>query len=262
MRILAFGNSHVGAWREAWEGLYAEFPDIEMDFFSLPEKIHARYRLRATGLFAPRRNVTPAERERVAGINGRVECDLSAYDHAVWIGVAWHPERAAELAALGDPYPVGDAGAGRPAYGAGFVTAALAQAAEGVAEAWVAVPALRYRPIVFGRPVYAETCLASGHRLYAPWRGAQAHTAALQVFLDSYRAELVRAAAARGFGFLAPPADLSAPTGLTRPACLAAGGGAVDPAAPDARGDHSHMNALYGRRCIAHLLAEGLGLPL
>lgn len=257
MRILVFGNSHVAAWREAWEGLAAEFPEVEIDFFSLPEKIHARYRLRATGLFAPRRNVSQAERDRVGEINGRVDCDLSAYDRAVWIGVAWQPERGAELAALGDPYPVwGD----RAAYSDGFVAAALTEAAVALAEGWSPDPAARFRPIVFGRPIYAETCLASSHRLYAPWCRAQHHPQAVQAVMAAWRAELARAALARGVTFLAPPEDLSVPTGLTRAACLAAGGGAVDPAAPEARGDHSHMNPLYGRRCIAHLLAEGLGI--
>lgn len=257
MRIIAFGNSHVAAWREAWEGLAAELPAIGIDFFSLPEKIHARYRLRATGLFAPRRNVSQAERDRVAEINGRIDCDLSAYDHAVWIGVAWQPERAAELAALGDPYPVeGD----RAAYSGGFTAAALSEAALAVAGDWSPDPAGRFNPIVFGRPIYAETCLASSHRNYAPWRAAQHHPQAVQAVMAAYRVELARAALARGVTFLAPPDDLSAPTGLTRAACLAAGGGTVDPAAPEARGDHSHMNPLYGRRCIAHLLAEGLGI--
>lgn len=267
MRILAFGNSHVGAWRDAWAALSPEragLPPVEMDFFALPERIHARYRLRGNGQFTPRHGVTAAERARVQQINGRESCDLSGYDHAVWVGAAWMPEHALALAAAGDPYPL-DSGTGRPALGSGFLAAALHEAATDAVAGWGAghalPPAAPCAPLIYGRPVYAETCLGSLHPNYAPWRDAAPWPRASRMILAAYAAALGRAAAAQGLRFLSQPDDLLTASGATPAAFLAAGGGLVDPAAPAARGDHSHMNAAFGQRCIAHLLQTCLSAP-
>lgn len=250
MRVLVIGNSHVAAWREAWTGMGRGQPDVEIDFFAVPEKIHARYRLLASGEFRPRRVVTAEERARVTAMNGRVSCHLAGYDHAVWAGFGWRPEHAAEMAASGDPYPLAGE---RAALATGFVTAAFAEAAAAVVGAWPVV-ADGSRPILFGRPVCAATCHQSTHPSYAPWRAAAPFPQATQACLAAYRTALATAAAARGIRLLLPPDDLSDGTGLTDPRYLAAGGGIVDPAAPQVRGDHMHMNADYGRRCLLFAL--------
>ena len=223
----------------------------------MPEELHARYRLRATGLFAPRHVVTEEERARARELNGgRDQVDLAGYDLAVRVGAAWLPERAAELAALGDPFRVDG---GRMAYGSGFLEAALDEAAEAVVAGWGIDPNLKRRPVIYGRPVYAETCLASQHRLYAPWRAAAGQPAVAAAFLAMWRRRLERVAAAHGLRFLAPPDGLGCNWGPTRAEFLAQGGGVVDAAAADARGDHSHMNAAYGRAVIGHFLRQVTG---
>lgn len=256
MRILGFGNSHVFAWQSAWEAMRPDMAGVEIDFFALPQGIFRRYRMRANGQFVPRRSVTAEERRRVATINGREACDLSAYDRAVWIGADWLPDHALALAAAGDPHPLAT-GPDRPALGAGFVQAALAEAAVGAMADWVADPALPHCPLVFGRPVYAETCLASMHALYAPWRDSAPFAAAARALLEAHVQSLTQAASARGLAFVAPPFDVLSGV-ATRAEFLAEGGGVVDPAARGQRGDHSHMNARYGRACIGRLLEHGL----
>ena len=37
MNLIIFGNSHVGAWREAWPTLAPDYPDINVTFFGIPE---------------------------------------------------------------------------------------------------------------------------------------------------------------------------------------------------------------------------------
>lgn len=256
MRILVFGNSHVAAWSGGWDAVVSERSvpaSVGMEFFALPERIHARYRLRGNGRFTPRHGVTEAERARVQQINGRESCDLSAYDLAVWVGAAWMPERALALAAAGDPYPL-DSGGARPALGAGFLDAALAEAAADVVAGWGDVPALPRLPVIFGRPVYAETCLGSLHANYAPWRAAAPYPQAARMVLAAYAKAVGQAASAKGLTFLSQPDDLLTAAAATPSMLLADGGGVIDPAAPAARGDHSHMNAAFGRRCILHLV--------
>lgn len=282
MRVLVFGNSHVGAWRDAWDGAgqggagqggvgqggvgIDGAEGVEMAFFAVPEKLHARYRLRGKGIFAPRHVVTEEERARARALNGgRDQVDLASYDVAVHVGVAWFPERAAELAALGDPFGVefGDefgvgfgVGGGRAAYGAGFLDAALDEAAGAVVAGWGIDPNLKRRPFIYGRPVYAETCIASQHRLYAPWRAAAGQPVVAAAFLAMWRARLERVASAQGVRFVAPPAGLGRDWGPTRAEYLVQGGGVVVAGAADARGDHSHMNAAYGRAAIGHFLRQ------
>jgi hypothetical protein len=256
MRIMVYGNSHVMAWREAWAGMAAEVPGVEMVFFSLPEKIRQRYRFRATGLFAPRRSVTPDELERVGAMNeGQTSCAPGAADVAVCVGAAWYPERAMGFAALGDPPDAALASGGRMAFGPGVVQAALDEASAAALGEWQIGAGRARRPIVFGRPVYAVTCLQATHRLYAPWVAAAAYPEAAAWFAQAHRDRLVAHAAEKGVDFMAPPAALHGELGLTRAEFLAEGGGIVDLQNAALRGDHSHMNAAYGRACIQQLLA-------
>jgi hypothetical protein len=257
MRVLVFGNSHVAAWQAAWEVWTVGRPPLELTFFSLPERIFQRYRFRASGLFAARRSVTAEELDRVRAINGgTVDCLPAGADMAVCVGLPWAPERAVTFAALGDAPEGGGSGGGagqRALFSAGLVQAALEEASAEVVGGWPVPPRMPGRMVVFGRPVYAETCLRSTHRLYAPWREAAVWPEAAGWFLAAYRDCLVARAAAAGIDFLPPPVALSGVGGLTRAAYLAQGGGVVDPADPGARGDHSHMNADFGRACIEHL---------
>lgn len=255
MQVLVYGNSHVGAWRDAWAGMAAEVPGVEMTFFSLPEKIRQRYRFRANGLFAPRRSVTPDELARVGAMNeGRTSAEPSAADVAVFVGAAWYPERAMGFAALGDPPDGRGPCGGRMAFGPGFVRAALDERFAAALGEWQIGAGRTRRPIVFGRPVYAETCLRATHRLYAPWAAAAAYPEAAAWFAQAHREGLVAHAAEKGVDFIAPPAELHGDFGLTRAEFLAQGGGVVDPQHPSLRGDHSHMNAAYGRVCIRQFL--------
>jgi hypothetical protein len=253
MRILVFGNSHVGAWKDGWDLIASEYPGYILTFFGVPEKIHARYRLRANGRFSPRPNVTEQELARVDGINGATDCRLTDHDLSVWVGLDWHPSVPLGMAALGDP-PQPDWTGTRPAYGPGFVDAAIDQACQSVMEDWSATKEMTLRPFAFARPPYAETCRESLHPLYAPWRASAAYPEATEWFLSVYQSRLKHMAGLRGLTVLFPPTDTLAPGCATRAEYLAIGGGVVDPADPGARGDHSHMNAAYGARCIRHLM--------
>lgn len=254
-RVRVFGNSHVLAWREGWAQVAAQWPDVAMTFFALPDKVHSRYLLRGSLDFAPRRTVTPEERARAVAINGCEAVTLAGHDLAVWVGLPWQPEAALALAQAGDPYPLAGA---RPALGPGFVAAALDEAADAVLAAWKAetIPAGPPRPVLFGRPVYAVTCRGSGHALYAPWRDTQAHGAAAMALLAAHRDRLSARAAALGLDFAVQPFDTLDDAGATQADWLAEGGGMVDPADSAARGDHSHMNAGFGARCIAAVLGR------
>lgn len=262
-RVLVYGNSHVAAWQAAWEGWTEARPALDMAFFSLPERIFQRYRFRASGRFAARRSVTAEELDRVRAINaGQVECRPADADIAVCVGLSWAPERAMGFAAMGDAPggAVGGAPAGgggdRALFSAGFVEAAFAEACDAVCAEWPVPPRMAGRTVVFGRPIFAETCLRSSHPLYAPWRDAAAFPEAARRFLACYADRLAVRARQVGVDFIGPPPDVAGEGGLTRAGFLAAGGGVVHPDAPDARGDHSHMNSAYGRACIRHLLAH------
>lgn len=257
MRILVYGNSHVFAWREGWAALKHEVPGVEMAFFGLPERIYQRYRWKGSGLFGPRRSVTPDELDRVGRINqGRTQCEPGGADVAVGVGAVWYPERAMGFAALGDAPDAGFAGNGRMVFGPGFVGSALEEISGAAFSAWQMGAGRVRRPIVFGRPVYATTCLQSRHRLYAPWAAAVAYPEAAAWFARAHRDRLVAYAAERGVDFIAPPEAVQGDLGLTRAEFLAEGGGVVGPHNPAARGDHSHMNAAYGQACIRQLLAQ------
>ncbi|NBE06463.1 hypothetical protein [Paragemmobacter ruber] len=261
-RVLVYGNSHVAAWQAAWEGWTEGRPALEMAFFSLPERIFQRYRFRASGRFAARRSVTAEELDRVRAINaGQVECHPADADVAVCVGLSWAPERAMGFAALGDAPGMGPAvrDGARALFSAGFVEAAFAEACAETCAAWPLPPRMAGRTVVFGRPIYAETCLRSTHPLYAPWRDAAACPEAARAFLMRYADRLAVRAREAGVAFIAPPPDVAGAGALTRAGYLAAGGGGVNPDAPGARGDHSHMNAAYGRACIRHLLAHLAG---
>ena len=79
MNLIIFGNSHVGAWHEAWHTLAPDYPDINVTFFGIPEMIHRRYRIQDTGLFSVLK-ISDDECKRVVDINGFVQVHLIDYD--------------------------------------------------------------------------------------------------------------------------------------------------------------------------------------
>ena len=102
MNLIIFGNSHVGAWREAWPTLAPDYPDVSVTFFGIPEMIHRRYRIQDTGEFSALK-ISDDERKRVVDINGFDQVQLEDYDRHLWVGMNWKPESATRTRSRAHP---------------------------------------------------------------------------------------------------------------------------------------------------------------
>lgn len=253
MKLAVFGNSHVGAWQTAWPEIAPQFPDVDVSFFGVPEMIHRGFRISDDGMFAAP-NLSKESEERLLGINKKCQLDLSEFDQHVWVGTKWSPEVAISMAITGD---IEDAQASenvRTLYSIPFLDKCMAKAVDGIFSSSNVNLNSAIKPTLFGRPIYAKTCQNSLHHLYEAWRQTKDLEYQRALFLDRY-VHLIRERFAKDqHQFLAPPRDLWGHSGATDEAYLAAGGGVVNPKKPNARGDHSHMNASYGARCMKDYL--------
>ena len=252
-RIAIFGNSHVGAWRDAWQEMADANPGVEITFFSVPQKIHSRFRIMKTGQFAAWK-ISENECSRLIEINGRDHLQLEEFDRHLWVGANWEPEYAVMVAASGDFEGLETDTGSRPAYSKPFLNAIFERkAAEVLASSKVDLDH-KIRPDLHGRPIYAETCQSSLHRLYDAWRLTAEMGKARIAFLDYYELVITRYFAKRGINFLPPPHNLRSDTGATNPKYLAFGGGLESLKQPEHRGDFSHMNKTYGAACLQRYL--------
>ena len=253
MNLIIFGNSHVGAWREAWPTLAPDYPDINVTFFGIPEMIHRRYRIQDTGVFSALK-ISDDERKRVVDINGFDKVQLKDYDRHLWVGMNWKPESAVMITAFGDPDTIEDASTGRPAYSTPFLKAIFElQAANILRDSKVNLDG-SIRPDMHPRPIYAEECQSSLHPLYGVWRETANIGSARSAILGCYEEIVVDYFSKHGLKFVLIPKSLSSRSGATKSKYLSVGGGIASLKTPASRGDFSHMNAEYGRVCLKNYL--------
>lgn len=252
-RIAIFGNSHVGAWRDAWPEMAIANPGIEITFFGVPEKIHTRFRVMKTGQFAAWR-ISELERARLIEINGRDHLQLEEYDRHLWVGTKWEPEYAVMVADSGDFDGMENETSSRPAYSIPFLNAIFElKAGDMLVNSKINFDS-EILPDLYGRPIYAETCQSSHHRLYHAWRLTADRGPARVAFLNHYEEVITQYFAKKGLNFFVPPQSLRSDTGATNSEYLASGRGLASLKKPEHRGDFSHMNKAYGAACLQRYL--------
>lgn len=249
IRVIVFGNSHVGAWQAAWPEILSSWPNVEVTFFGVPDQIHRRYKIDSDGKFNIE-NASEKDRERVSRINGCDNIDLTKFDRQVSVGTSWVPEAAVKIVETGDPEMLGHRNGNRPVYSEPFLYSCLAHSVDSIFRSNEIESDGLVNPTFFARPIYAETCKASTHRWYKHWRSTDGYDVSINKMLDIYEKLIVQRFSEAGLCFLAPPKSLRASSGATAQKYLATGGGIVNPEQPARRGDHSHMNNDYGIACL------------
>ena len=253
MNLIIFGNSHVGAWREAWPTLAPDYPDVSVTFFGIPEMIHRRYRIQDTGEFSALK-ISDDERKRVVDINGFDQVQLEDYDRHLWVGMNWKPESAVMITAFGDPDTIEGAPTGRPAFSRPFLKAIFELQAANILRDSKVNRDSSIRPDMHPRPIYAEECQISLHPIYDAWRETSDIGSARSAILGYYEEVVVDYFGRQGLKFVPSPKSLRSSSGATKSKYLSVGGGIASLKTPASRGDFSHMNAEYGRVCLKNYL--------
>jgi hypothetical protein len=224
MNLIILGNSHVGAWREAWPELAPDYPNVNITFFGIPEIVHQRFRINDNGLFSDLK-IADDQRKRLIKINGFDHVQLQEYDRHLWVGINWKPESAVMIAASGDPDTIEGASTSRPAYSKPFLDAIFElQAADILMGSKINLDS-KLRPVMHPRPIYAEECQSSLHPIYDAWRDTSDKGPARSATLRHYEDIVVEYFSKYGVGFVPSPSSLRSRSGATQSKYLSVGVG-------------------------------------
>jgi hypothetical protein len=260
-RIIVYGDSHIGAFKEGWERVRGAFPGVEVAFFGLPHPYVRRIGLRPDGslVVRPAEGGVPDETIELAErILGRTEIDAAAADMVIWAGYAWPAQDLARL--LGATAVDGVFAADRP----GLMSAAAFDACIGALAARAAPPprwAARFgqRLVLALRANPSETCLTQRRTpAIAPWQRMAAGGSDARAAFAALAERVERVASGLGVRCLPQPAETLAPSGLTADAWSRGSRRIVRDRAHPSR-DFAHMNAAYGALCLTALLGGGGG---
>lgn len=251
MRLVVFGNSHIGALKLAWDEMAGRWPGVSIEFFGLPGALALKPRLfddRSFGL-PEDGSVTAAEIALCRRLNGRTRIGLSQADAALSVGYEWLPQRLAQVIFAFDVDGLVESGAPRLLSAAAFDAVCDALAAEILPdERWSGWSRPSFHAVF--RPMPSEVIAADpAHRA---WHGIRAKRGVGAAF-DRYRRRIAEAMAARGIGAFFQPQDTLSPLHLTRETY---GRASVRWASdqPHPEGELFHMNAAFGAKCLDHVL--------
>jgi hypothetical protein len=88
-RILLIGNSHIAAFRKAWDGLRDTYAEVDIDFFAKPGPDYYSLRLDAQSArfgALDESEFTTAQLNGLERFNGKRVVDISGYDQIMVVG--------------------------------------------------------------------------------------------------------------------------------------------------------------------------------
>jgi hypothetical protein len=251
MRICLIGNSHAGAWKEAWDALAPRRREVALNVFAAAAPMLKNLESRG-GVFATGDAGLRACLER----GGAPVIDPAAYDMFVVV-----------LAGYGAPPLVqlygewrADSHAGREGDFTLVSDDCFRAAASGLLERTVGARICRELAAMTSKPVYAapqpmprEAILAGTAPNHEAWR--LVHRGGDAGAVAALFAELFDAfCAGRAIPLPQPPATLHGPL-LTRQRWAAGAKSAFGAGEPQPEEDMVHMNAAYGTLCLDALFA-------
>lgn len=257
-RIVVYGDSHAGAFKDGWESIRGDHPGVELQFFALPHPYVRRIDLRADGTLAVRPAAEGDEIDAVAmaeRILGRTEVDVASADMVIWAG---YPSPTLALARmLGSTAIDGVYEADRPI----LMSRAAFDACLGPLAA-AALPPRRWTNRLGDRLVLAlranpsEACLALRRSPeLAPWQRMATGGADARPAFAALAGRTTRAIAESGARCLPQPGETLAPSGLTADA-WSRGSRRIVNDREHPRNDYVHMNGVYGALCLTALLGD------
>lgn len=257
-RIIVYGDSHIGAFKDGWEQIRADFPGVGVEFFGLPHPHVRDIKLLPDGTITVPRTEdgsTDASIDMARRLFGRSEIDAGSADLVIWAGYRWPSVELAGI--LGEMAVDGVFEADRPRRmsRALFDACVGALAAGAPPRQWVRVFGKRLMFALRANP--SETCLAMPPALErTPWeRLAAGHGDARPAF--AALSEAVRQAALEsGLRCLPQPAETLTPSGLTAGRWSRGSRRLVESGKRHNTEDYVHMNGAYGALCLAEVLRD------
>ena len=245
-RLLFIGNSHLVAVKAAWDA--AAPTGFQTEFFGAPQRAWARMSLMPGNMFGLEGDFR-RQRQITEQANGKATVSLDNRDVIIMVGSFSAAEPLAELLADCDVPSLRETGA--PTL---LSEPLFAKACQSLAAAQLPDPGWHNRPVLMvPRPAQAETCLTSTNSGYHHWHRLAAAPHGIAQAFGIFDTTLSAQMRAQGLTYLPQPPQTRTAIGLTHAQFLAEGGG-TQPGAEKKRGDHAHMNQVYGATVVAQLL--------
>jgi len=255
LRLLATGNSHLGAVKLAWDRLALQYPRVEVQFLGAPRETFDSFARQGSrfGLF----DESQVPKRMLEGMKAAMPAlivDLADFDAVLAVGPDW-----GEIVLLGLLQRFGVDGI-RPAKGAMDMLSAGAYAAfcadiAATSRAVGVVKKLALGPVaVIPRPIRSELILQSTEADGRQFQALAGHPDGMIAAIGVHQAAFARVIAGHGAAVIAQPAETLAPCGLTRSAC------SIGQKTVTTRGearvvvDVVHMTADYGAIVLAQYL--------
>ncbi len=254
-RLLATGNSHLGAVKLAWDRLAPQYPQVQVQFLGAPRETFDSFARDGNrfGLF----DESQVPKRMLEGMKAAMPAlivDLADFDGVLAVGLNW-----GEIAVLGLLQRFGVDGI-RPAKGAmdrlsAPTFAAFCTDIARTSPAVGVVETLRLVPVtVIPRPIRSELILQSTEADGRQFQALAGHPDGMVAAIALHQAAFARVIAAQGAAVIDQPAATLAPCGLTRSVY------SIGQKTVTTRGetrdvvDMVHMTADYGAILLAHYL--------
>lgn len=254
-RIIVLGNSHVAALKVAWDGMAADHPGIDLDFFAAPGLHFRKFKL-LDGL----RFGLPAEArgpDEVLDISGRAVIDLASADHVVLAGWLWPMNDLADLMRDFDIDGLREVGAPRA-----LSRAAFDAVCQGFAVRLSPGPEWRNwtrpRLVLLPAPMRSSDCLRSATTRFQAMKALGQDGTGGRDVICSFMDTLAQTLRGIGIDLVAQPPETLLPSGFTDP-CYSRGSRSIIDAASKRTDDFTHLNDVFGRLHLSEVL-ERLGL--
>lgn len=249
-RIAVIGNSHTGALRRAWDAVAAERPDIEAVIYAMRPGTEGGYGLVDGRYFGPSHSGSVSEKtlKTLTFLNGNTHADLAGAEWIFQVGVAIGQADMMELLAESDVDGLRLVGRDTRVSAAAFDVFLKSTVRLHTRNATEWSQPLGLPHIVIPPPRLAESALD----LATEFTPLKADTTGLREAVERLEAEAAALLNHRGQPLLLQPGDTIGPLGLTDETYSCRG----EPHGKrDTSGDYKHMNALFGKRMWAEMIA-------
>lgn len=251
-RIIVIGTSHVAALKTAWDGMAAEHPGVELDFFAAPGRAFRQFRLLGDGLVFGLPPGVPSQ-GAVFGGSGRTSIDLAEADYVLFAGQYWPWDELADIMSAYDIDGLREAGAPQRLSRAAFDAFCLSMARQ-VAPVPEWRNWTRPRFLILPAPMRSANCLHSRNQRFRPFRflarKPQGGREVVLAFMDVF----ARSLAEIGVQMIPLPPGTLLPNGLTDPQYSRGSRLVFEVEGPSE--DMTHMNPDFGRLQLREMLAR------
>lgn len=248
---LIIGNSHTVALKQAWATTGERHDRHRIDFFVVPQPQLKYLRFAGSKLGAPTRQAADDLSKLLERLNSRSSIDLAGYDRIVLVGMGNPFWIFSELLLAFDIDGLREVGAPQRMSRAAYDRICVHLAEQALRPSLVrGLSAHRVTLLERQRP--AESCAYSDNPAYAHWRSMAPNFDGVDAALSVYSTIFAEILAGKDIALLPQPRETIRPNGLTV-ARFTQGSISLATGRQHGKSDHSHMNADYGRLCLAEI---------